>query len=57
MSLDGLVARTQRPLGQLALALNRWCEQGWVADAAAGSSGSRGQSRDSGRGDSAGTVA
>jgi DNA processing protein len=32
ISLDGLVVRTQQPLGQLALALNRLCDQGWLAE-------------------------
>ena len=31
-SLDGLVARTQSSLGQLALALNRLCDQGWLVE-------------------------
>lgn len=31
-SLDGLVARTQQPLGQLALALNRLCDHGWLVE-------------------------
>ena len=32
MSLDGLVARTQCPLGQLALTVNRLCDQGWLVE-------------------------
>ena len=32
ISLDRLAARTQQPLGQLALALNRLCAQGWVVE-------------------------
>ena len=32
VSLDGLTARTDRPLGELALALNRLCEQGWLVE-------------------------
>lgn len=32
VSLDGLVARTQCSLGQLALALNRLCDQGWLVE-------------------------
>ena len=33
-SLDGLAARTSCSLGQLALALNRLCEQGWLEERA-----------------------
>jgi DNA processing protein len=32
ISLGGLAARTQQPLGQLALALNRLCDQGWLVE-------------------------
>jgi DNA processing protein len=34
VSLDGLAARTQRPLGELALALTRLQEHGWVVERA-----------------------
>jgi predicted Rossmann fold nucleotide-binding protein DprA/Smf involved in DNA uptake len=34
VSLDGLVARTHSSLGQLALALNRLCDQGWLIERA-----------------------
>jgi DNA processing protein len=34
VSLDGLAAQTQRPLGELALALTRLREQGWVVERA-----------------------
>jgi DNA processing protein len=34
LSLDGLIARMSCPMGEVALALNRLCEQGWLVERA-----------------------